>query len=224
MCGRYTVTNPDELYERFDIKNRVELTPRYNAAPSQELPVIDQPHHVELMEWGLIPHWAKEGKVGYSMINARVEGIEKKPSYKKPLLYQRCIVPADGFFEWKQTRAGKVPYYFRLKDGEMFGFAGLYDVWTDKNGRELKTFTIITGVPNEIVSEVHNRMPVILKEEDERTWLNPDIVEPERLLNLLRPYPDNEMEDYIVSKAVNSPAHDDPDVISPQESPYIPPI
>lgn len=213
MCGRYAFTKSDDIYDRFDIDNRIELSPRYNVAPTQHMPVIDQPKHVELMRWGLIPHWARDEKIGYSMINAKAETIAEKPSYKKPFRFQRCIIPADGFYEWKQTKDGKIPYFFRLKSGDLFGFAGVYDIWKDHEGKEVKTYTIITTTPNGIVGKVHDRMPVILRKDEEQEWINPDIVEPERLGKFLKPYPESEMEDYEVSTFINSPKNDSPELI-----------
>lgn len=219
MCGRYTVTKPSGFFDRFDLDNRVAFSPRFNAAPSQELPVITEEHTLELMRWGLIPHWAKDAKIGYSMINAKAETVAEKPSYKNPLRFQRCLIPADGFYEWKQTEKGKVPYYFRLKNGELFAFAGLYDTWKNPEGKEIKSYTIITTTPNELVGKVHDRMPVILRRDEEQEWLNPDRVEPEQVLPFLKAYPAEEMEDYTVSSFVNSVANDDPALIVPQENP-----
>lgn len=215
MCGRFSLTDPYSIYARFHLANRIDLAPRYNVTPTQVMPVFDQPKHVELVRWGLIPFWAKDPNVGYSMINARAEGIAEKPSYRKPFRFQRCIIPADGFFEWKQTKDGKVPYYFKLKRGGLFGFAGLYDLWKDPHGHEVNSYTIITTTPNELVGNVHDRMPVILRRDDEDDWLNPDIVEPERLEHFLHPYPAAEMDAYAVSTLVNSPKNDAASLVTP---------
>lgn len=208
-----------ELDERFDAdltKVKEELRATYNAAPSQELPVVvrHSPNSIELMKWGLIPFWAKE-PLPYSTINARSETVAEKPTYRKPFKSQRCIIPADGFYEWKKTSDGKQPFYFKLVSGEIFGFAGLYDIWDDKKGNVIKSFTIITTTPNELMEPIHDRMPVILEKDDEDFWLNPDNVETEPLLKLLKPYPAKKMERYPVSKFVNSPKSNGEQLIKP---------
>ncbi len=148
------------------------------------------------------------------MINARAETVVEKPAYRKVFKTQRCLVVATGFFEWKQTSDGKVPYYFHRRDDELFAFAGLYDTWTDPtHGQEVLSYTILTTAPNALLQPVHNRMPVILAREDEERWLNPDETEPDHLLPLLVPYPAGEMEGYVVSRLVNSPANDTPQLI-----------
>jgi putative SOS response-associated peptidase YedK len=203
MCGRYgfSVKNAKDVYERFDTYNELpDLQPRYNIAPGQQNPVITKhsPNQISRMVWGLIPFWTKDNKFQFNTINARAEGIETKPVYKKPFRQQRCLVPATGFYEPDKLHYAKPPfpwYYFQLKDGALFGFAGLYDIWKDpKTGEEIKSYTIITTQPNELVGTVHNRMPVILHKDDEEAWLNPDITEPEHLLPLLKPYSAEHME------------------------------
>jgi putative SOS response-associated peptidase YedK len=216
MCGRYSLPDPGDIPIRFKgTRVGYDLKPRYNAAPSEDLPVIinDGENHVEKMRWGLVPFWAKDEKIGYKMINARAESIADKPSFRKSLSSKRCIVPAGGFFEWKQVGKEKIPYYIFLKDHSLFGMAGLYDEWHDKQGRELKTYTIITTQPNPLLEPIHNRMPAILEKQDEDTWLNPDETESADLLKLLHPYPASEMEAYPVSRLVNSPANDTKEVI-----------
>jgi len=218
MCGRYAIPDPADIPVHFKAtRSDYDLKPRYNAAPSEDLPVVlnDGEKHVELMRWGLVPFWAKDEKIGYKMINARAETLTLKPSFRKALSLQRCIIPACGFFEWKQIDKEKVPYYIFLKNKELFGFAGLYDVWHDKEGKELKTYTIITTEPNALVEPIHNRMPAILEQQDEDTWLNPDETEPERLTKLLHPYPASEMDAYPVSKLVNVPKNDTREMIEP---------
>jgi putative SOS response-associated peptidase YedK len=218
MCGRYSIPEPGDIPIHFkNTRIGYDLSPRFNAAPSQELPVVvsDGEKHVELMRWGLVPVWAKDTSIGYKMINARAETLAVKPSFRKALSLQRCIVPAGGFFEWKQVGKEKIPYYIFLKKKQVFGFAGLYDVWHDKAGKELKTYTIITTDPNELVGTIHNRMPAILEKEDEETWLNPDETDPQRLLPLLHPYPVDEMDAYPVSRLVNAPANDTKAILEP---------
>ncbi|SRR6266568_8185993 len=221
MCGRYTLyTNEseEEFQERFDLEESYKLSPRYNVAPTQEMPVVvvDGKRHVEVMKWGLVPKWHEGGKGNYSMINARAESVDKKPFFRWSLLFHRCIVPASGFYEWKRVGEHKIPYYIHLKSGELFGFAGLYDAWRDGTGREVKTYTIITARPNETVRPIHDRMPVILQKEDEDKWLDPDVVELERLMTFLVPYPDTSMEAYLVSTMVNSPKNDGAGLVKPQ--------
>ncbi len=217
MCGRYGLIDTDGLKDRFYTRNDLNLKPRYNIAPGQELPVVVNTgeNTLELMKWGLIPFWGKDPKIGYKMINARAESVAGKTSFRKALQLHRCLVPASGFFEWKQVAGGKRAYYFHLKSSDLFAFAGLYDTWHDPAGKEVKTYTIITTEPNKTVAQVHNRMPVMLGKEQEATWLDPDITEPQRLLPLLIAYPDREMEAYPVGSLVNSPANDSPDLIKP---------
>lgn len=224
MCGRYgfSIKNAKEVYKRFEIENEVpNLKSHYNIAPGTMQPTITRhsPNSIQFMFWGLIPHWAQDNSMSYKTINARAEGIESKPSYKKPLRFQRCLIPASGFYEWDKSTKPSIPYYFQLKDESLFAFAGLYDVWKDPlDGQEIYSYTIITTVPNDVVAPVHQRMPVILSKDDEDFWLNPDVIEPERLLPLLRPYPSDQMKATRVSSAVNNPRIDTADLIKPQEN------
>ncbi len=206
MCGRYSLDKPKQLRFRFETENDIDVLPKYDIRPSQELPVIINKEHttIEMMRWGLIPFWAKEAKIGYKMINARAETVATLASYKKPFRLQRCLVPASGFYEWKTMGKEKKRYYFHRKDDELFAFAGLYDTWHDPQGKEIQTYTIITTTPNTTVGAVHDRMPVMLTKEQEKLWLDPDITEPERLQPLLRSYPDAEMEAYPVSSIIES--------------------
>ncbi len=219
MCGRYGLSIDDakKVYERFEIENKLyELKPRYNIAPAQMNPVVttNSPNHIRLMFWGLIPHWAKDRKFAYKTINARSEGIDEKPTYKKPFQLQRCLIPASGFYEWTKMKPA-TPYYFELKDISLFAFAGLYDVWKDPvDNQDVYSYTIITTQANDVVSPVHHRMPVILQKEDEDFWLNPDVVEPERLLPLLKPYPSERMISHPVSTRMNNPMIDDESLIN----------
>lgn len=217
MCGRFGVSNLDLIYNHFDVSPDIrKILPHYNIAPSQFVPVITRngKNKIEIMKWGLIPFWAKDIRIGNKMINARAEGIEDKPSFRKPIRFQRCIVPASYFFEWGLLDKEKVPYLFRLKNAEIFSIAGLYDVVKDAEGKDLKSFTIITTEPNEIVERIHNRMPVILSADDEEKWLNPDETDVKNILPLLKPYPANEMEYYRVSNLVNSPDFNNPEVLN----------
>jgi putative SOS response-associated peptidase YedK len=227
MCGRYTLAErPERIKARFEIADVTfvgETKPRYNITPGQFLPVVtkNSPNTLELMKWGLVPHWAKDPRIGYKMINARAEGIESKPSFRRAFRSQRCLVPATGFYEWlKPTEKGasKKPFFIRLKSRRLFAFAGLYEVWHDAEGKELKTYSIITTEPNTLMEKIHNRMPVILREEDEATWLNPNIQAVETLLKLLHPYDESNMEAYEVSTRVNDPQNDRSDLIEPLKS------
>ncbi|KPV53102.1 hypothetical protein SE17_11560 [Kouleothrix aurantiaca] len=212
MCGRYTFEPIDDVLERFDIDGaELDLEPNYNVAPTQTMPVVvrNSPNHLEFMRWGLIPSWAKDWKIGYKMINARAETVAEKPAYRKAFASQRCLVPASGFYEWRKTDDGKIPHYIHLKSGELFAFAGLYDVWHDEQGREVHTYTIITTEPNALMYEIHDRMPVILKRQDEEIWVDPAVKDRERLEALLVPYSSDEMEAYPVSPRVNSPRNND---------------
>lgn len=222
MCGRFVRKSAkEELRKRFGFDNPpggVLLEPRYNIAPSQEHPVLivnQDRRMLRMMKWGLVPHWSKDPKIGYKMINARSEGIEEKPSFRGPLKNGRCLVIADGFYEWhKPGKKTKIPYYFRLKSSEPFAFAGLWDLW-EKGDEPLRTFTIITTSPNELMEPIHSRMPVILRESDEARWLDPEITDSKSVLTLLKPYPAQEMECYKVSTIVNSPKNDAPECLIP---------
>jgi putative SOS response-associated peptidase YedK len=220
MCGRYSLFDPDEMYDRFSIVKRrlnIDIEPHYNIAPSEMLPVVvkHSPNQVELMRWGLVPHWSKEPHVKYSTINARAENLASSSVYRNPFQTKRCLVPANGFFEWMKTSENKIPYFIHLKHESMFAFAGVYDVWTDAEGKQFKSFAIITCKPNALMEPIHNRMPVILRIADEEVWITPDETDIEKLLYLLQPYPSDEMEAYRVSTAVNKPVNDDPAVIQP---------
>jgi putative SOS response-associated peptidase YedK len=218
MCGRYAIVLAGDgtLQRRFSLEElRDDPQPRFNAAPTQTLPVVtrNSPNRVEMMRWGLIPSWAKDPSIGSRMINARAETVAEKPAFRKPLRSQRCLVPASGFFEWKREGGGKTPHFIHLPGEPLFAFAGLYDVWRDPDGQVVKSYTILTTEPNDLMADIHNRMPVILRREDEGEWLSPENTEPEHLLPLLRPYPASEMATYPVSRMVNSPSNDTPDIL-----------
>ena len=219
MCGRFTLVVDGKIIT--DYYRERELAgyrgPSYNVAPSQYAPV-ETADGLEMMKWGLIPQWAKSASVGYSMINAVGETVFEKPTYKKPILYQRCLVPASGFYEWLATDDGKVPHYFTLKDRQIFSFAGLYLSRTDSEGRQLKTFTILTTAPNKLVKKVHDRMPVILSREEEGVWIDPDMVEPERISQLIDSYPASDMSSHVVDRRVGNAKFDDAELIAPQLS------
>ena len=213
MCGRYTLRTPVEtLAEEFGISDPLpEIPTRYNIAPTQEVAAVleeDEERKLEMLRWGLIPSWADDPAVGNRMINARSETAAEKPSFRTAFRKRRCLILADGFYEWQKTNGGKQPYYIRMKNGSPFAFAGLWESW-DKYGGEIRSCTILTTDANEMVREVHHRMPVILPPETYDLWLDQDMRETEPLLDLLRPYPDDGMEAYPVSRFVNSPSNDD---------------
>lgn len=217
MCGRYQLGIDDKIKKfgsHFGVdEGQIKIfQSNYNVAPSQIMPVVvkHSPNSILMMKWGLIPSWSKDGKS--LVINSRAESLAEKPMFKKLLETQRCIVPSTGFYEWKRSGKVKQPFYIGLKDHDFFGFAGLYDVWKNPKGEKIYSYTIITCEPNKTMSEIHNRMPVILYKEDEGKWLNPDTVEPERLLPLLNPLEDSLMTAYPISKRVNSPTNNDKNI------------
>jgi putative SOS response-associated peptidase YedK len=220
MCGRYVLTVPgDLLASAFGLEEVPEIAPRYNVAPSQVVPIVrragDGSRELVFARWGLIPHWAKEAAIGNRLINARADGLTEKPSFRDSFRRRRCLVPADGFYEWQKVGARKQPWLLRLAGGAPFAFAGLWSAWTDPATREaLETVTIVTTEPNELAARVHDRMPVILPAEARAVWLDPDS-EKQRLLDLLVAYPAAEMEAYPVSTRVGSPANDDAGLIEP---------
>lgn len=216
MCGRFSLTvNEAELNEFFGTSGgEAPYVARYNCAPTQMLAVItnEKPRQLSYFKWGLIPGWAKDPSIGNRMINARAESLSEKPSFKTALRTRRCLVPADAFYEWRHN-GDKVPYRIYLKNSRLFAFAGLWDRWRAPGGNEISSFTIITSGANQFMQPIHDRMPVILRREDERLWLGSDNAD--ELLELLRPYPNEEMEAYPVSKLINSAANDFPEVIVP---------
>lgn len=218
MCGRYSIfpksTKGNSRAARLVEKYLKE--DHYNAAPSQSLPVVTSqlPDELQFFSWGLQPFWAKDAKAVKRSINARAETLLEKPSFRNLLKSKRCLVPADGFFEWQVTEHGKVPYRIMLKKEELFTFAGLYDEWTDKStGEVLHTFTIITTEANDIVRPIHDRMPVLLTPEAEELWLDEQETQ-EDLLALLHPYVAAEMKAFPVSLLVNSPINNVPEVLN----------
>jgi putative SOS response-associated peptidase YedK len=222
MCGRFSLTKEEiEIEKRFQARfYSNDLVKRYNVAPTQLALVItcEVPDELKLFRWGLIPFWAKEKSIGNRMINAKSETIHEKPSFKNLIKKKRCLVITDGFYEWQAgTGKTKVPYRICVHDCELFAFAGLYDSWADKEtGEVLDTFTILTTQANEFVAPVHDRMPVILQQENERRWLG--LSTPMEEINaMLNPFPASEMQMYKVSTLVNSPIHDVPEVLSPAE-------
>lgn len=218
MCGRFSCFTPLEaLRERFDAEAPDEpVYPRYNAAPGQRMIIIplDDPHTMHFSKWGLIPHWAKDPKIGYKLINARSETLKEKPSFRGSLQKGRCLVLADGFYEWGMTAGRKIPYRIELKDRKPFSMAGLCSRWKDATGKSINTFTIITTNANETVGTIHNRMPVIFNREQEAKWLDL-IMDLKELDKHLMPYSEHDMEMYPISTLVNSPKNDIPEILKP---------
>jgi putative SOS response-associated peptidase YedK len=219
MCGRYTLTaNTQKLAEAFDgLEVPAELPARYNIAPSQAIAVVanNGEHKLEFFQWGLIPSWAKDPKIGNKMINARAETLGEKPSFRNAYKRRRCLVLADGFYEWKKEGdKTKTPMYIRLASGEPFAFAGLWELW-QKTEDMILSCTIITTEPNELMAQIHNRMPVILPHTAYEQWLDPAERTPDQLDGLLQPFPAGLMTAYPVSKLVNSPANDSRELIEP---------
>jgi putative SOS response-associated peptidase YedK len=218
VCGRYThLLKWRELYSLYSMKGpAVEFDHRFNIAPTQRAPIVrqdeDGDRSVELMRWGLVPSWATDPKVGASMINARAEGIERKPAFRAAMARRRCIVPASGFYEWKKGEggSGKQAYYIMASDDSALSIAGLWEFWKPPGaeGEAIVSFTIITTAPNEMMAEVHDRMPVILDARDFGRWLDPKVGAAD-VLGLLTAYPSELMRKWPVSSRVNSPRHDD---------------
>jgi putative SOS response-associated peptidase YedK len=236
MCGRFTLHHTTkEIAERFDVQKILfGIESRYNIAPSQAVAAITQHDGERVLNgfrWGLVPFWADDPAIGNRMINARAETLREKPSFKRILQRKRCLVPADGFYEWSKNDSAnprdkslqtKTPLHIKMKSGELFAFAGLWDEWRPKDNKDaepLRTCTLITSTPNELISQVHHRMAVILQPEFEEAWLDPDLDDPDELMQMLKPYQSSALEMYPVSKRVNTPAFDDESCIAPaQES------
>jgi putative SOS response-associated peptidase YedK len=223
MCGRYVLKAPEDISERFQLRQfTLQLEPTYNAAPSMELPVIVENEggvwEAKLMRWGLIPRWTKPGDHGnksVAPINARAETILEKPMFRSLVSRKRCIVPASGFYEWKQEAGRKQPYYVSLPDEATFALAGLYDEFADKAGELIASYTIVTTTPNHLMATLHNRMPVILPRADEEEWLSREVTDQHQVERLLVPYPAAAMTAWPVSPAVNNVRNDTPRLIEP---------
>jgi putative SOS response-associated peptidase YedK len=221
MCGRFTLfTDFQDIMERFDIQAAIEedlYQPSYNVAPSHSvLSVINDGSRNRLgyLRWGLIPSWAKDMKIGYKMINARAETISEKASFQNAYMKRRCLVIADSFYEWKRHEdKTKTPIRIKLKSSQLFAMAGLWEKWKAPDGNTVFSCTVITTTPNELVKDIHDRMPVILKPEDEKIWLDPSIHNPKSLNQLLKPLPEDLMEAYEVSSLVNSPKNNSPNLV-----------
>jgi putative SOS response-associated peptidase YedK len=218
MCGRYKLVKLSDYIDQFPKYRGFELKPRYNIAPSQLAPIVrldsdDQPI-INLVKWGLIPSWTK-GKPKKRPINARSETAATSPMFRQAYERRRCLVPADGFYEWKGVKPSKTPYHIHMKDGSTFAFAGLWERWkADDKPKPLDTFTILTTEPNELMADIHKRMPVIIERSDYSCWLDRKLPGSD-VADLLRPYPAGKMEAWRVSSAVNSPKNDEEGIDKP---------
>lgn len=221
MCGRYAV-NSD--FKTFGIASPSGFHGTYNATPGSYLPVIlkNSPYHAELMKWGLVPHWSKEPRVKFSTINARAENVQQSPVFRDAFHKRRCLIPTMGFYEWRKNQDGtKTPFFIRLKSRPVFSFAGIWDSWKDAEGKELKTYSILTCEPNDVMRPIHARMPVILPCEVEEQWST--LTTPiNALVSLLKPYDPSNMNAYQVLPLVNNPRNDDAVLI--EALPEAPPV
>ncbi|RNF40168.1 SOS response-associated peptidase [Planococcus salinus] len=221
MCGRYSLyADLTTLLERFDIDevtfSEDEYSANYNIAPSQQVVAVindGTKNRLGMLQWGLIPPWAKDEKIGYKMINARAETAAEKPSFRNAFKKKRCLVVADSFYEWQKTTDRKIPMRVRLKSGEPFAFAALWESWKAPNGTLRHTCSILTTKPNELMASIHDRMPVVLSKADEKIWLDPKIQDPDKLKELLKPFDASQMEAYEVSEKVNSPKNNGPELL-----------
>ena len=223
MCGRFTLrTRLNELLQFYSIESQLQWEPRFNIAPSQSIPVLRNDPHGDKREtvtlrWGLIPSWADDIHIGNRLINARAETIVTKPSFKQAFKSRRCLVPADGFYEWESSGKSKQPFFIQMADERPFVFAGLWERWT-KSQPAIESCAIITTTPNALVADIHDRTPVILTEAAAMLWLDRNVEDADLLTSLLAPYPDGAMVAYPVSTLVNSPLHDSVDCIQPVKS------
>jgi len=220
MCGRFTIDIPPELLvEIFGLAEIPAITPRYNIAPTQQVPVIrrygDGQNHLDLLHWGLIPSWAQDKSIGSRLINARSETVTEKPSFRQAIRYRRCLVLASSFYEWKQDGKEKQPWLIRLKDGPPMVFAGLWETWKSPEGEVVESCTIITTASNRLLVGLHDRMPVILSPDEYRTWLERTTTDPTSLKKMFQPYPADLMEMYPVSPLVNNVKNDGPELVVP---------
>ena len=220
MCGRFTLNKSGEaIASAFQLTEVPQVQPRYNIAPTQLVPTVlhtaeNNNRQFHQLRWGLIPSWAKDPQMGARLINARAETVTEKPSFRSAFRQRRCLVIADGFYEWQRQERKKQPFYFQLQNGQPFAFAGLWERWRSPDGEEIQSCTILTTEANEILRPIHDRMPVILDSKDYDLWLDPEVQNTEPLQQLLRPYPAKAMTSYAVSTKVNNPANNTPECIN----------
>ena len=221
MCGRFTLVAPgDAIAELFHITDTPDIQPRYNIAPTQPVVAVrispkNKERELTHFHWGLIPFWAKDPSYGSRMINARSETAAEKASFRNAIRYRRCLVPADGFYEWQKIDGRKQPVRIQRKDGGVFAMAGLWEQWQSRDGSEIESCTLLTTEPNELLTQVHNRMPVILSPDNFDLWLDTAVQNADDVQHLLRPYPGEDMRFYPVSTHVNNPRNEDPLCIEP---------
>jgi putative SOS response-associated peptidase YedK len=217
MCGRFDLhAEPVNIQKEFGIDHfSVDYHPSYNIAPSRQIIIVgdDGKRYLAQCRWGFIPSWADDPAVGYKMINARSETVDVKPAFKDAFRKRRCLVIANGFYEWKREGKSKSPFYIHLKTGDLMGFAGIYNIWKSPEGKEICSCAIITTEANDLVRMIHDRMPVIIPKDKENLWLNPKETDINKLKYLLAPFSSEEMEMLAVSPAVNKPEFDGPDII-----------
>jgi putative SOS response-associated peptidase YedK len=221
MCGRYRLSRRKQLIQQyFDTAEEVDWEPRYNIAPSQQVGIVRQDRtkperHLSLARWGLIPFWAKDPNIGFKTINARSETAPSKPAFREAFRTRRCLVPADGFYEWQRSGKAKQPFHFGMGDDSLFAFAGLWDRWKDPTGQVVESCSILTTTPNALLADVHNRMPAILSPENYDLWLDPGLERVNAVTELLSPFDARLMKRYPVSTRVNFVKNDDPDCAVP---------
>jgi putative SOS response-associated peptidase YedK len=222
MCGRFSLRHSEAaIAEAFQLQALPTIPPRYNIAPTQPVPVVlvtpEQPtHHFQWLYWGLIPSWADDPKIGVRMINARSETVAEKPSFRNAFKRRRCLIVADGFYEWQRLDGQKQPFYFQVHEGnEIFAFAGLWEYWASSTGEEITSCSILTTEANDLMRPIHDRMPVILHATDYDRWLDPTVQQASALQPLLQPYSAEAMSCYPVSTHVNNAKHEDASCIQP---------
>jgi putative SOS response-associated peptidase YedK len=218
MCGRFSLTQSTEaIADSFELENLPDLSPRYNIAPSQPIATVIQEseRQFQWMQWGLIPSWAKDPSIGNKLINARAETVSEKPSFRSAFKRRRCLIVADGFYEWQKVEGRKQPYYIQRQDGKPFAFAGLWERWQPPTGEEIVTCTIVTTSANALMQPIHERMPVILLLDSYDRWLDPNESDRKLLQDLLQPCASEVLKAFPISSTVNNPANDNPDCIVP---------
>jgi putative SOS response-associated peptidase YedK len=219
MCGRFTLAAPTEqLATQFQLAAAPELAPRYNIAPTQQVAAVratEGGRELALLRWGLVPSWAKDPSVGAKMINARSETAAEKPSFRSAFKQRRCLIPADGFYEWQQHGGVKQPFHIRMADGAPFALAGLWELWKTPEGDWLQSCTILTTAANALMEPLHDRMPVILPADQYERWLDPGLRDAGALQALMLPFPAERMVAYPVSRAVNKVGNDGPELVAP---------
>jgi putative SOS response-associated peptidase YedK len=224
MCGRFIISKfPDDVARWFGTTGPLPNSrPRYNVAPTDQVAVVrfnaeTKQRTLDTLRWGLVPYWAKDVRIGATMINAKAETVAEKPAFREAFKSRRCLIPADGFYEWAKLDAKtKQPYAIVMKDRSLFGFAGMWERWTDKaSGEVVRSFTIITTTPNDVCAPIHDRMPVIIEPANYGRWLGEEPADPMRVLMMLKPFPAEQMEAYPVGAAVGNVKNDEAALLTP---------